>query len=186
MNKIDITNLTGKCLVAMPDTEGEFSDSVICICSHDSSGAMGFVINKRLNDLSFQDLAPELPFNFAGLSLKLYNGGPMERAKGFILHSSEYKLPESLNISNGITVSSSMAVLQDIAEGRGPKQKIIALGYAGWTSQQLENEIAENRWLITEATPELVFGNNDDCKWSNALSSLGISSENLTPAFGHS
>lgn len=186
MNKIDINNLSGKCLVAMPDTEGGFANSVIYICTHDDNGAMGFVINKRLKDLSFQDLSAELPFSFSNMQLSLYNGGPLEKNKGFIIHSAEYKQPESLVSDNGIAVSSSMEILKDIASGQGPKQKIIALGYASWAPQQLENEISNNQWLITNATPELIFGSDDDCKWAKALSSLGIRSDNLTLSFGHS
>jgi putative transcriptional regulator len=83
-------------------------------------------------------------------------------------------------------ISSSLEILRDIAIGNGPKQRIIALGYAGWAPNQLENEIANNLWLITHATPELVLGSNDTIKWSQAMSSLGIRFDNLTPSFGHS
>ena len=188
MNKIDIKNLTGKCLVSLPNTQGIFAETVIYICSHDRDGAMGFIVNKRLHDISFQDLASQMPFPFleAPLAINLYNGGPLEKAKGFILHSSEYQLPDSLNTGNGITVSSSLDVLKDIAFGKGPKQKIIALGYAGWAPQQLEKEITDNHWLITEATPELILGSDDENKWNKALSSLGINFNNLAPSFGHS
>lgn len=188
MDKIDAKNLTGKCLVSMPHTDGDFAESVIYICSHSSDGAMGFVINKRIKEFSFQDLAVELPFNFQNMSLpvNLYNGGPLERAKGFILHSAEYQIADSLNTGGGIMVSSSLEVLRDIAAGTGPKQRIIALGYAGWAPQQLENEIAANQWLITAATPDLVLGTNDATKWGQAVSSLGINFDNLMPSFGHS
>ena len=188
MLKLDINNLTGKCLIAMPNSQDDFAGTVIYICSHGDDGAMGFVINKRVKDFSFCDLASELPWTFGDIPppIGLYNGGPLERGKGFILHSDEYKLNDSLNTGGGIMVSSSLAVLHDIAVGNGPKQRIIALGYAGWAPHQLENEIANNLWLITNATPELVLGSDDDTKWQRAISSLGIDSYNLTPCCGHS
>lgn len=189
MDKIDITNLTGKCLVAMPTAEEDnFSGSVVYICSHGTDGAMGFIINKRIKEFSFSDLAAQLPFDFKEPfePLSLYNGGPIERAKGFILHSDDYRLPESFRTSSGIMVSSSLEVLQDIAAGSGPKEKLIALGYAGWAPRQLESEIESNRWLVAQATPELVFGKDDDAKWIKAASSLGIAACNLTPSYGHS
>lgn len=189
MNKIDITNLTGKCLVALPSAEeNSFSGSVVYICAHSPEGAMGFIVNKRIKEFSFNELAAQLPFDVKHPfdPITLYNGGPLERAKGFIIHSDEYRLSESLPTSSGIMVSSSLEVLQDIAAGIGPKEKLIALGYAGWAPHQLESEIENNMWLVTEATPELVFGKDDDAKWCKAASSLGIAACNLTPYYGHS
>ena len=188
INQIDLHNLTGKCLISSPYIDDDFSGSVIYICSHSHDGAMGFIVNKRIKEFSFKDLAIELPFGFGDspVSINLYQGGPMERAKGFVLHSHEYHLADSLNTGGGITVSSSLEVLQDIISGHGPKQKIIALGYAGWAPNQLEKEIINNRWLITNATPELVLGSDDANKFSQALSSLGIDFNNLDPKFGHS
>ena len=189
MDKIDITNLTGKCLVAMPSAEeNSFSGSVVYICSHSADGAMGFIVNKRIKEFSFSDLATQLPFESKVPfdPITLYNGGPLERAKGFIIHSDEYRLSESLSPSKGIMVSSSLEVLQDIAAGLGPKQKLIALGYAGWAPHQLETEIENNMWLVAPATPELVFGKDDDAKWFKAASSLGIAACNLAPSYGHS
>ncbi len=187
MDKIDITNLSGKCLISQPSVDDDFAGSVIYICSHNTDGAMGFVINKRFRDISFSELTAELPFNFNNLTspISLYNGGPLERAKGFILHSNDYSLHDSLSVGGGITVSSSLEVLRDIAAGNGPKQLIIALGYAGWAPQQLENEIAANRWLVTNASPELVLSDNED-KWTHAMSSLGLDFNNFSLYCGRS
>lgn len=188
MNKIDINNLTGKCLIAMPDAQDEFAQSVIYICSHGKDGAIGFIINHRLKEFSFSDLAIDLPFSFQnnGLPINLYNGGPLDKTKGFILHSDEYQLPESITTGGGIAVSSSLEVLKDIASGKGPKQRIIALGYAGWAPEQLEKEILNNRWLIIDATQDLVLGGKDTTKWKQALSSLGIDNINFSASYGHS
>lgn len=188
MNKIDINNLTGKCLIAMPDATDEFAQSVIYICSHGKDGAMGFIVNHRLKEFSFSDLAVDLPFSFQekGLPVSLYNGGPIDRTKGFILHSDEYQLPDSINTGGGIAVSSSLEVLKDIASGKGPKQRIIALGYAGWAPNQLEKEILNNQWLVIEANQDLVLGSQDTSKWESALSSLGIDNINFPTTYGHS
>jgi len=189
MHNIDIKNLTGKCLISIPDISENFAETVIYICSHkDNEGAMGFIVNKRVKDFSFKDLTAELPWNFGDVPppISLYNGGPLERSKGFILHSDEYNLADSLNTGGGIAVSSSLEVLHDIAIGHGPKQRIIALGYAGWAPKQLETEIANNLWLVADATPELVLGSEDDTKWQRAISSLGIDFYNLSLTYGHS
>ena len=188
MNKIDINNLTGKCLISMPDASEIFSGSVIYICSHGPDGAMGFIINKRIKDFAFSDLATDLPDDIKNknITLSLYHGGPLDSNKGFILHSDEYQINNSLNTGGGIMVSSSLEVLKDISTGTGPQKSIITLGYSGWAPNQLENEIKNNLWMVTNATPELVLGTNDEDKWSLAMSTLGISNENLTPTFGHS
>lgn len=188
MNEIDINNLTGKCLIATPDTDGEFAQSVIYICSHSKDGAMGFIINHRLKEFSFSDLAIELPFPIKDKSLpiSLYQGGPLDKTKGFILHSDEYQISDSINTGGGIAVSSSLEVLQDIASGKGPKQRIIALGYAGWAPEQLEKEILNNQWLIIDANKDLVLNEKDTSKWETALSSLGIDNINFSNTYGHS
>ena len=189
MHNIDIKNLTGKCLISMPTTDDHFAGTVVYVCSHkDNEGAMGFIVNKRVKDFSFQDLTSELPWNFGDVPppISLYDGGPLERSKGFILHSDEYCPTESLNTGGGIAVSSSLSVLHDIAIGQGPKQRIIALGYAGWAPKQLETEIANNLWLVAESSPELIFGGNDETKWQRAIASLGIDFYNLAPNYGHS
>lgn len=188
MNEIDINNLTGKCLIAMPNTDGEFAQSVVYICSHSKDGAMGFIINHRLKEFSFSDLAVDLPFSFQdkGLPISLYQGGPIDKTKGFILHSDEYQISDSITTGGGIAVSSSLEVLRDIAAGKGPKQRIIALGYAGWSPEQLEKEILNNQWLVINATKDLVLGEKDTSKWENALQSLGIDNINFPSSYGHS
>lgn len=189
MNKIEIKNLSGKCLISMPENQGEFAKTVVFICSHDESGSIGFIINKRIKEFTFSDLTVSLPQHIqkSTPAVNLYNGGPLEKAKGFIIHSTEYQKDDSYTPSGGkISISSSLEVLKDLASGFGPDKSIIALGYACWAPNQLETEIASNMWLVTEATPELVFNTDDTLKWSQALSSLGILSDNLTPSYGHS
>ena len=186
MNKIDINDLTDKCLVAMPGTNGDFAQSVIYICSHNKDGAMGFVINHRLKEFSFSDLAIDVPFTLKNQSIDLYLGGPLDKTKGFILHSDDYQISDSINADSGIAISSSLEILKDIASGKGPKQKIIALGYAGWAPEQLEKEILNNQWLVINANKDLVLNEKDSLKWEKALSLLGIDNINFSNTYGHS
>ena len=189
MNKIEIKNLSGKCLISMPENQGEFANSVVFICSHDETGSIGFIINKRLEEFSFSDLTVSLPkqHNASSPTVNLYNGGPLEKGKGFIIHSDEYQKDDSYTPQGcQISISSSLEVLKDLASGTGPLKSIIALGYASWAPQQLETEIAANMWLVTDSSPELVFNPDDSSKWSMALSSLGILTDNFITSYGHS
>ena len=143
---------------------------------------------EKQKEFSFSDLAVDLPFSFQdkGLPISLYQGGPIDKTQGFILHSDEYQISDSITTGGGIAVSSSLEVLRDIAAGKGPKQRIIALGYAGWSPEQLEKEILNNQWLVINATKDLVLGEKDTSKWENALQSLGIDNINFPSSYGHS
>ncbi len=169
--------LTGMCLVAMPQMEDErFENTLVYICSHGKDGAMGFVVNRKLKDFSFTDLAVKLPLNpNVNLdSMFLYQGGPLEKIRGFVLHSSEYFKPGTLKIDKNIAISSSLDVLTDIAYGVGPKKNLIALGYSGWEPLQLEQELKYNHWLVTNATQDLLFNTPDELKWERAIDETKI------------
>lgn len=170
--------LTGKFLVAMPSlADGEFKNSVVYVCSHGKSGAMGLIINKRLDEFTFSDLTFQLPVkNYENLNdVSLYSGGPLEKVRGMVLHSADYMKEGSIMVSNGIAISSSSEIISDIAFGQGPKDKLVALGYSFWQPRQLEAEIFENDWLVTEANQELVFKTKDEDKWQRAMDETGIS-----------
>lgn len=187
MDKININNLTGKCLAAMPATEGTFANSLVLICSHSPEGAMGLIINRPIENISFSELAYSLPLNSkTNQPIPLYNGGPLEKEKGFIIHDASKTYTESYAINDNIYITSSPQVLQDISLNNGPENFLITLGFSGWMPQQLENEISQNFWLITEASPELVFSENPNSKWDFALSSLGINKSNFSIPLGHS
>lgn len=187
MDKIDINNLAGKCIAALPSTEGYFAKSLIYICSHDSSGAMGLVVNSVFPELTFNNLAISFsPNNCLNSEIPLYQGGPLEREKGFILHDTSYNSTESLTISKDIKISSSRQIIQDIIQGQGPDNFLIVLGCCAWIPQQLETEISQNKWLITPASTELIFHIPTENRWNFALSSLGINNSNLNFPLGHS
>lgn len=187
MFKINNGNLTGKCLISSPYMEDEhFGHSVVYICSHGKEGAMGFIINKRIEDVTFSDLANQLPLkSFAPTQdIALHQGGPLERIRGFVLHSTDYIKEDTVVIDKSIAVSSSIDIINDIAFGTGPKDNIIALGYSSWKPEQLEQEIIRNDWIISDSEPELVFRTKDEDKWSKALELAGIDAANLASYSG--
>lgn len=168
-------SLTGKCLVAMPSISDElFAHTVIYVCDHNNDGAMGLVVNKQIREFYFSDLISQ--FNIAKIEpiepIMLHQGGPIDKIRGFVLHSAEYNKDDTKLIDDKIAISSSLSVLNDIAFGIGPRYNLIALGYSSWNSKQLEKEIINNDWLVVEPTPELLFKCRDEDKWQQAIDSL--------------
>ena len=108
-----------------------------------------------------------------------------KKVRGFVLHSTDYIKPDTVVIDDKMAISSSIDVITDIAFGIGPKENLIALGYASWAPQQLENEIRNNSWLVADPTPELVFRTKDEEKWQKAIESLGIDLAHLSSRVGH-
>ncbi len=182
-------------LIAMPGMgDPRFDRSVIYLCSHSPSGAMGIVINNPLEDLILNEVLhqlvgavmPDKPTNYPdGPDQTVYYGGPVERGRGLVLHSSDYDLEASMDVSPDIRLTSSIEVLEDIAKAQGPKHALLALGYAGWSAGQLEAEIAANGWLTCKATPDIVFDHENDSKYDRALALLGIDAALLSADAGH-
>ena len=171
------TYLGGKILISSPKMEDDcFSKSVVYLCSHDHEGAMGFVVNKKLKDFSFSDLA--VPLDLAPScrleEMFLYQGGPVEKIRGFVLHSAEYYKPGTFQVDQKISVSSSLDVLRDIAYGIGPIENLVALGYCTWAPAQLEKEIINNDWFVADASNALLFHTSDADKWQLALDQTHI------------
>ena len=183
MEKDGIKYLTGKCLISMPNLGDErFEKSLIYICAHNNNGAMGFVVNKKIKEFSFSDLAEQIPITFSPhvAPVSLYQGGPLDRVRGFVLHSTDYLKGDSIETGGGVAISSSIDILTDIAVGNGPAENIIALGYASWAPNQLEQEIINNFWLVAPASPELVFKTKDEDKWKKAIETLGVDLSRLS------
>ncbi len=180
--------LAGKLLVAMPGlADPRFDHSVILICSHGDEGAMGLIVNKPLREISFPDLLDQLDIarGDAALPVPCLYGGPVERGRGFVLHGSGHAPTEGrIYVAGGYSITTSRDILVDLAQGRGPKEAMLALGYAGWGAGQLEAEIARNDWLIVDADPELVFSAANPAKWARALAVLGINPLTLSPTAG--
>lgn len=189
MDPHDELKLGGKLLIAMPGMgDPRFAASVILVCAHSVEGAMGLIINKPTPELSFTGLLDQLgiPHDDTGRTIHVHFGGPVERARGFVLHSPDYRHDgATMDIEGGYGMTATQEVLTALGRGEGPKSAILALGYAGWGPGQLESELARNDWLTVDAAEELIFAVDDAGKWSAALRKLGVDPLALSPAAGH-
>ena len=180
--------LSGKLIVAMPAMgDPRFERSVILICAHSDDGAMGLIVNKPLPDFSFSELLTQLNITRqgSGRDIRVHFGGPVERGRGFVLHSDDYRSTSATTtVGSGLGMTATLDVLVALAQGAGPKQALRALGYAGWGGGQLEAEIARNDWLVADPADELIFSAKDSAKWTGALRHMGIDPISLSPSSG--
>jgi putative transcriptional regulator len=184
----DTGYLTGQLIIAMPKmSDPRFSKTVIYMCAHNSEGAMGLIINKLVEELTFPDLLKQLKIDHmpSKIPLNVFLGGPVEQTRGFVLHSIEYLQNATLRVSDTVGLTSTIDVLRDISEGNGPKDKLLTLGYTGWGPGQLDLEIIENGWLHVEADDALVFGDQLTNKWEMAIKKIGINPQMLSEESGH-
>ena len=180
-------NLTGKLLISMPSLEDErFYKTVIYMCAHSTEGAMGIIINKKIDYDLYPDLLEQLGIDkpLGGKKLYIRYGGPVESGRGFVLHSDEVIQKETLSIEKGVALTSTSEFFEDLSNGKGPKNSILALGYAGWGPGQIESEISRNGWLTVTAIPDLVFNTDYNSKWNMSVKSLGINPLCLSGASG--
>ncbi len=180
--------LAGQLLVATPVIDsGCFQKSVIYVFNHSGDGAMGLIINQPIELVNYSALLEgmNLPPETATKNIPVFFGGPVERARGFVLHSTDYFRDFSLMKSGDLAVTTSSNILADIAEGNGPKNAALIVGYAGWSAGQLEAEIEQNSWISVPATAELMFGTENDLKWATASKSLGIDMAFFSTTVGH-
>lgn len=173
----DTLDLTGKLLVSMPGIgDPRFAQSVIFMSSHTEEGAMGLIVNKTVHGVSLEEVLDQLSVEgAAAVEFGVHMGGPVETGRGFVLHSDEYESAmATLKVTEGFALTATLDVLEDIVRQRGPRQARLMLGYSGWGPGQLEDEIAQNGWLVADAAPDLVFDMPDGKKWGGALKSLNI------------
>ncbi len=184
-----VETLSGKLLIAMPGMgDTRFEHSVVYLCAHSEDGAMGLIVNKPSRELNFDMLLEqlEIPRSPDGQDIRIHFGGPVENARGFVLHSNDYGAGEStLEIDQSFGMTATLSILEDLARGEGPENSLLALGYAGWGPGQLEDEIMANGWLTCEASPDLIFSKPNDHKWEAALETLGVSSLMLSATAGN-
>ena len=182
--------LEGKLLIAMPGMpDPRFEQSVVFICAHSAQGAMGIIINKPIDGLSFRDLMVKLDVGIEaqGPQTPVLFGGPVHMTRGFVLHSAEYGQTGSeatLPITSEISLTATVDILRAICEGHGPEKSIMALGYAGWGEGQIENEILANGWIHCDADAALIFGTDFEAKWRQALGKLGADISGLSAEAG--
>ena len=182
-------SLGGQILIAMPSmADPRFRRSLVYLCAHTSEGAMGLIVNKHADDLKLKDLFEKLGIEIGEpMSLApVHYGGPVETARGFVLHSADYSSGEStLQVDEGTAMTATLDVLQAMADNRGPSRAIVALGYAGWAPGQLEEEMRANGWLACEPDEELLFGDDEEAKWDRALAKIGVHPGMLSSWGGH-
>jgi putative transcriptional regulator len=169
--------LTGQVLIATPAMlDPRFATSVIYVCAHTEDGAMGIVVNRPLASPSFADLLQQLGIDPVppARSIRLCQGGPVDNARGFVLHTSDWTGEGSLRVDEGTALTASLDILKAIASGGGPRQGMLALGYAGWGPGQLEQEILQNAWLSAPADADLLFDDQHETKWRRALAKLKV------------
>lgn len=178
-------------LLAMPRLGDEyFAGSVIYVCEHSSKGALGLMIN-RPTDLTVTHLLEQVELaNNAETTLNLtqnrvFQGGPVQTDRGFVLHSSLRPYNSSLDLGDTLALTTSRDILQDVAEGVGPKRLLVTLGYVGWGAGQLEEEMAQNVWLSVAAEDNILFDVPPEDRYLKALGLLGIDPIMLTGAVGH-
>lgn len=179
--------LTGQFLLAMPHMQDpRFEKVVIYICGHDTNGAMGLVVNKHLGDLTLRGLLEylNLPKESINRDLPIYFGGPTDTGRGFVLHSDDFTHPGTVSLGNHISLTATVDVLQSIAEGGGPKDCLLAMGYVGWGPGQLDSELHSNRWLQVEADSETLFHAPIEKRWEMAIAKLGATPETLSDELG--
>ncbi len=177
----------GQMLVAMPQmSDTRFSRTVIYLCAHSADGAMGLVVNRLIESITFPDLLEQLNVDTVPAvdQIRVHFGGPVESGRGFVLHSDDYMQETTLMIQEGVALTATLDVLRAMADGTGPRRSMLALGYAGWAPGQLDAEIQANGWLNVSADQDLIFGSNLDGKWNSALDKLGINLSALSGVAG--
>lgn len=180
--------LAGQLLIAMPGMrDPRFEKTVIYMCAHNADGAMGLVVNRALESLSFPDLLEQLGIETSGAGGKIdiHFGGPVESGRGFVLHSRDYLQDATMVVDHDVALTATVDILKAMAGGKGPMQSLLALGYSGWGPGQLDSEIMGNGWLSVPADNDLVFGAGLEDKWDRAMGKIGIDPRMLSDEAGH-
>lgn len=185
--------LEGKMLIAMPAMgDSRFERTVIYMCVHNADGAMGIIVNKPADNITFPDLLERLSIQIPDrraprqVACPVLAGGPVEIGRGFVLHTPDYFSEDAtLPVDENVGLTASVDILRAMAHGTGPSRALLALGYAGWAPGQLDAEIHANGWLHCEPDPELLFSENLDAKYHDALAKLGVNISLLSGEAGH-
>ena len=181
------TTLTGQLLIAMPGMpDSRFAQTVVYLCAHSDKGAMGLVVNKLLDSIDFAELLDQVGVEHMAPApeLAIYYGGPVEPARGFVLHTMDYEDAGTVGVDSEIGLTASVDVLREIASGAGPRRSLLALGYSGWGPGQLESEIGQNGWLHAPADESILFDVDLEDRWRVAIERLGFDLSMLSSAAG--
>jgi putative transcriptional regulator len=166
------TSLAGQLLVAEPEMgDPRFTRTVILMVQHDQKGALGIVINRPVEEVAVAKLLNALGIDSKGSEgqVRLFAGGPVQPEAGFIIHTPEYHRAGTIDIDGRVAMTADPQVLRDIGLHRGPKQSLVAFGYAGWGPGQLENEVMLGGWFTMSEDPKLVFDFDRDKLWDEVM-----------------
>jgi putative transcriptional regulator len=181
-------NLTQHFLIAMPAmADPHFAKSLTFICEHNDQGALGVVVNRPIN-MTLHALLKQIeitPQTDAAKSIPVHYGGPVQTDRGFVLHAPAGSWQSTLAVGNDIGLTTSKDILQAVAQGEGPPQILVTLGYAGWAPGQLEHELAQNAWLTVAADPRILFETPAAQRYDAGLKLLGINRAMLSDDAGH-
>ena len=172
--------LSGKLLLAMPGmADPRFERAVIALCAHDENGAVGIGIGHKRAGISFRQLLRQLDLDPGETpDCAVHHGGPVEPGRGFVLHSTDWGGQDTLQVNDEkgelFAMTGTIDVLRAIAEGRGPREWIVALGYAGWGEGQLDEEMTRHGWFTARADPAMLFNTPTDERWAAAFKTEGI------------
>ena len=181
------SSLKNHFLIAMPQmADPNFSGTLTYICEHNEDGAMGIIFN-RPSPLFLGEILAQLDYDFKGerSNAIVYEGGPVQQDRGFVLHTDKRKWKSNLSITEDMHLTTSKDILEAIADNDGPDTFLIALGYAGWGSGQLEKELIENTWLTCQAETDTLFHTENGDKFAKAVGQLGIDINQLSSQSGH-
>ena len=181
-------NLTGHFLIAMPSlNDGIFNKAVTYICEHDESGSFGIIINQQTS-ITLEQIASEMKIETSdnyNHNKPIFLGGPVDQGRGFILHRPSGEWKSSLKVNDKVALTTSQDILQALVHDEGPKDCIVALGYAGWAAGQLDEEIASNTWLSCPADEQIIFDTPIEERWKAAANLIGIDLSLLSNDAGH-
>lgn len=184
----DQVSLAHHFLIAMPAmADPNFKGTVTYLCEHNERGALGVVVN-RPTDLTMESLLEQIEIKVSDLALsqrKVHFGGPVSVEHGFVLHRSHGSWNSSIVVSDELSLTTSKDILEAVAQGGGPREWLLTLGYAGWGAGQLEEEIAANAWLTVPADAGLLFETAPEELLDAAVARLGISRLSLSDIAGH-
>jgi len=184
---LQTTTLTNHFLIAMPSMrDPSFRRGVAFVCQHGEDGAMGLLVN-RLSEYRLGDVLAQM--NLSASSAEVADspvliGGPVQPERGFVLHTPHGEWESSFKISDSICVTTSRDILVAIAEGRGPEQTLVTLGYSGWGAGQIETELKENAWLTVPANERILYDTPIEQRWDAAAALVGASIANLASYSG--
>jgi putative transcriptional regulator len=169
--------IVGQLLLSMPGIgDPRFERAVIAMCIHDGEGALGIVTNQRHGNLKVRELMEQLNIDPGETPayMPVLIGGPVEPARGFVLHSTEYEGQSTIGVDGKWALTSTLDILKDIAAGKGPRRWLATLGYTGWGAGQLEGELTRHGWLVAPGDTGVFFDTAIEARWTAAYTSLGI------------